>query len=154
MSWQEERQNKHINKIVENPGTIPRLNCLCVVFFDNFLVFRVRKWRRKKTISSERRWSYRRTILYKQLLFVGSIAQLSHNMLQNGLSHWCACVKLSATRGGIAPSWGAANLLEEVSRDMGHRNDNLIISRDMGATKAAANWRKLLTAEWTVKQLQ
>ena len=36
------------------------------------------------------------------LVFVGGTAQLSRDMLQNGVSHRCACVKLS-TKGGIAP---------------------------------------------------
>ena len=52
-------------------------------------------------------------------------------MLQSGVSHRCACVKLS-TKGGVAPFWGSANLPERVSRDMGHRSDSIAISRDMG----------------------
>ena len=49
------------------------------------------------------------------LVFVwggGGIAQLSRDVLQNGLSHRCGCVKLSTKR-GIAPFWGAANLLKK-----------------------------------------
>ena len=42
------------------------------------------------------------------LVFMG-IAQLSRDMLQNGVSHRCAYVKLSA-KGGIAPFWGSAEL--------------------------------------------
>ena len=42
--------------------------------------------------------------------FYGGIAPLSRDMLQNRVSHRCACVKLS-TKGGIAPFWGSANLL-------------------------------------------
>ena len=52
-------------------------------------------------------------------------------MSQNGVSHRCACVKLS-TKGCIAPFWGADNLPEEVSRDMGYRSDSIAISHDMG----------------------
>ena len=59
------------------------------------------------------------------------IAQLSRDMLQNGVSHRCACVKLSA-KGGVAPSWGSANLAEKVSRGMGYRSDSIAISRDVG----------------------
>ena len=35
---------------------------------------------------------------------------LSRDTLQNGVSHGCACVKLSTKGGGIAPFWGSANL--------------------------------------------
>ena len=43
-------------------------------------------------------------------LFLWGIAQLLRDALQNGVSHRCACVKLS-TKGGIAQIWGAvANL--------------------------------------------
>ena len=34
--------------------------------------------------------------------FCGGIAQLSSDMLQNGVSHRCACAKLGV-KGGIAP---------------------------------------------------
>ena len=51
-------------------------------------------------------------------------------MLQNGVSYRCACVKLS-TGGRVAPFWGAANLAEKVSRDMGYRSDSIATSRDM-----------------------
>ena len=64
------------------------------------------------------------------LVFMG-IAQLSRDMLQNGVSHRCACVKLIA-KGGIAPFWGSANLPEKVSRDMGYRSDSIAVSREMG----------------------
>ena len=53
-------------------------------------------------------------------------------MLQNGVSHRCACVKLSTKGGGIAPFRGSANLPEKVSRDMGYRSDSIAVSRDMG----------------------
>ena len=44
--------------------------------------------------------------------FCGAIAQLSRDALQNGVSHRCACVELSAKKeGGIASFWGSANLL-------------------------------------------
>ena len=32
----------------------------------------------------------------------------------------------------MAPFWGAVNLPEKASRDMGHRSDTIPISRDMG----------------------
>ena len=53
-------------------------------------------------------------------------------MLQNGVAHRCACVKLSTKGGGIAPFWGSANLPEKVSRDMGYHSDSIAVSRDMG----------------------
>ena len=56
-------------------------------------------------------------------------------MLQNGVSHRCACVKLSTKGGVIAPFWASANLPEKVSRDMGYRRDSIAVSRDYGATK-------------------
>ena len=44
--------------------------------------------------------------------FSGGIAQLSRDTLQNGVSHRCACVKLTTRGGGggIAPVWGSADL--------------------------------------------
>ena len=57
-------------------------------------------------------------------------------MLQNGVSHGCACVKLKCPRGGLAPFWGAANLPYKVSRDMGYRSDSVAISRDMGPLRS------------------
>ena len=51
-------------------------------------------------------------------------------MLQNGVSHRCECVKLSA-RGRLAPFWAAANLPDKVLRDMGYRIDSIAISHDM-----------------------
>ena len=50
--------------------------------------------------------------------------------------------------GGIAPFWGAANLPEKVSHNMGYRSDSIAISRDMGATKIISN--RELTASRTV----
>ena len=47
-----------------------------------------------------------------------------------GAPRRCACVKLCA-RGGIAPSWGSANLAEKVSHDMGCRSGRITKSRDM-----------------------
>ena len=64
-------------------------------------------------------------------LFLCGIAQLSRNTLQSGVSHRCACVKLSS-KGGIAPFWGTTKLPQKVSRDMGYyRSDSIAISRDM-----------------------
>ena len=40
-------------------------------------------------------------------------------MLQNGVSHRCACVKLSI-KGGLAPSLGSASRPDKPSRDMGY----------------------------------
>ena len=52
------------------------------------------------------------------------------------VSQRCTCVKLS-TRGGSTPFWGAANLPENVSHDMGYRSDGIAISRDMGPLSSA-----------------
>ena len=55
-------------------------------------------------------------------------------MLQNGVSHRCACVRLSARREGVSHHFGGvSNLNEKVSRDMGYRSDSIAISCDMGA---------------------
>ena len=40
-------------------------------------------------------------------------------MLQHGMSHGCACVKLSAKGGALSPFWGAVDLPEDVSRESG-----------------------------------
>ena len=63
--------------------------------------------------------------------FCGGIAQLSRDMLQDGLSHKYASVKLS-TKGGYRTILGSANLPEKVSCDMGYRSDSIAVSRDMG----------------------
>ena len=42
-----------------------------------------------------------------------------------------ACLTKQQGRGGIAPFWGAANVPEEVSRDMGCRSDSIATSRDI-----------------------
>ena len=60
------------------------------------------------------------------------MAQLSRDMSQNGVSHRCACVKLGAKGGGSHHFGGAANLPEEVSRDLGYYSDSIAISHDMG----------------------
>ena len=75
------------------------------------------------------------------VLVLWGIAQISRNMLQNGVSRRCACVKISTKGGGFAPFWGAANLSEKVSRDMGYRSDSIAISRDMGPLRFGAPCR-------------
>ena len=62
-------------------------------------------------------------------------------MLQNGVSHRCACVKLG-TKGGIAPFWGNANFPLKVSRDMGYRSDSIAVSRDTGPLSKPRNMPK------------
>ena len=63
-------------------------------------------------------------------VFVGGIAQLSRDMLQNGVSYVCACVKLN-TR-GVRKFWGTGLFPEKVLRNMVYRSDSLIIWRDLG----------------------
>ena len=58
--------------------------------------------------------------------------------LQNGVSHRCACVKLSTKRGVSHNGGGAANLPEKVSRDMGYRSDSIAISRGMGPLSSSS----------------
>ena len=65
----------------------------------------------------------------------GGIAQLSRDMLQNGVYRTDMSGVNKIPRGAIArfaPSWGADNLPEKVSRDTGYRNDSIALSRDMG----------------------
>ena len=53
-------------------------------------------------------------------------------MLQNGISHRCACVKLS-TKGWVSHHFGGVLAsLKKVSSDMGYRSDSIAIWRDMG----------------------
>ena len=40
--------------------------------------------------------------------------------------------QLSRDMKSTAPFWGAANLPEEVSRDIGYHSDSIVISRNMG----------------------
>ena len=63
--------------------------------------------------------------------FSWGIAQSPRDKLQNGLSHRCACVRLS-TKGGLPEHFGrSANLLERESRDMGYRSNSIATSRGM-----------------------
>ena len=53
-------------------------------------------------------------------------------MLQNGVSHKCACVELSA-KGRYRTNFGrCANLPKKGSCDLGYRSDTIAISRDTG----------------------
>ena len=69
---------------------------------------------------------------------------VSHNYrargLQNGVSHRCACVKLSTKGGYRTTLGGSANLPEKVSRDMRYRSDSIAISRDMGPLSMSRFW--------------
>ena len=70
-------------------------------------------------------------------LFSWSIAQVSRDMLQNGVSHWYVCVK-QGTKGGVShPVGGIAGMAEKVSRDRGYRSETIALSRDMGPLRAA-----------------
>ena len=65
------------------------------------------------------------------LFFMGYRTVLQRYVAKWGISHRCACVKLS-TKGGVSQHFGSANLPKKVSRDMGYRSDSIAISRDMG----------------------
>ena len=62
-------------------------------------------------------------------------------MLQNGVSHRCACVILS-TKGGYRTILGECQPPCKVSRDMGYRSDSIAVSRDMRPLS-----RKIATAQ-------
>ena len=58
----------------------------------------------------QRYFSYRAilvAIAQNSACFYGDITQLSHNVLQNGVSHRCVCVKLR-TKGGVSHHFGGA----------------------------------------------
>ena len=70
------------------------------------------------------------------------IAKLSRDMLQNGVLHICACMKLS-TKGGYRTLLGrGANLPEKVSHDMGYRCDSIAISRNVGPLRVSGLQKK------------
>ena len=73
-------------------------------------------------------WWYRKPF---SCLFSWGIAQVSRDMLQNGVSHWYVCVKQGPRGGGIAPCWGIAGMADKVSRDREYRSDTIALSRDM-----------------------
>ena len=52
-------------------------------------------------------------------------------MLQNGVSHRCASLKLSI-KGGYRTIWASAKLSQKISRDMGYHSDSIAVSRDTG----------------------
>ena len=59
-------------------------------------------------------------------------------MLQNGVSHRSACVKLS-TKGGVSHHFGEVlTSLKNYRSDMGYRSDSIAVSRDMGPLR---NWK-------------
>ena len=65
--------------------------------------------------------------------FHGGIAQLSRDMLQNGVSHRYTCVKVSTGGGGrYRTILGSCQPPWKVLHDMGYRSDSIAISRDMG----------------------
>ena len=65
-------------------------------------------------------------------MFSWGIALLSRDTLRHGVSHRCACVKLS-TKGGYRTILRECyNLPVKVSRDMGYRSDSIAVSTDMG----------------------
>ena len=62
--------------------------------------------------------------LCRRATLIWGLAQASRDTLQNGVSHRCACVKLSIRGGrGSAPFYGSADLPGKVSRDMGYRSN-------------------------------
>ena len=49
-----------------------------------------------------------------------------------GIAQMCLCE--TKYQGGVSHQfWGAANLLEKISRDMGYHSDSIAVSRDMGS---------------------
>ena len=64
------------------------------------------------------------------LVFVGYRKIIARYVAKWGITQMCLCETKYQGR-GIAPFWGAANLPEEGSRDMGYRSDSIAISRDM-----------------------
>ena len=57
----------------------------------------------------------------------------------------CLCETKCQGR-GIATFWGAPNLPEKVSRDMGYRSDSTAISRDMGPLRNSEEYKNTTIA--------
>ena len=76
---------------------------------------------------------YRKTL---SCLFLWGGGGGSHNyraiIVQNGVSHRCACVKLS-TKGGVSHHFGGVlTSLKKYRAIWGYRSDSIAVSRDMG----------------------
>ena len=87
--------------------------------------------------AQQRYFSYRAILVaivsqnFIVLVFMG-YRTLSRDMLQNGVSHRCACVEVSA-KGGVSHHFGEVlTTLKKESRDTGYRGDSIAVSRDMG----------------------
>ena len=65
------------------------------------------------------------------LVFMGYRTIIARYVAKWGIAQMCLC-KTKYQGEGLAPFWGAPNLPEKVSRDMGYRSDSSAISRDMG----------------------
>ena len=66
---------------------------------------------------------------------IAKLCELSHNYRpicckMGGIAQMCLC-EPKYQGGGIVPFWGAVNLPEKGSHDMGCRSDSITISRDM-----------------------
>ena len=85
--------------------------------------------------------------------FYGVSHNYPHDMLQNGVSHRCACAKLSAKGGGggIAPFLRSAGFPEKASCDMGYRSDSIAIS---WATKRGLARASLYASAWDLQWFQ
>ena len=87
--------------------------------------------------AQQRYFSYRAILAaivsqnYFVLVFVGYRTIIARYVAKWGIAQMCLC-ETKYQGGGIAPFRGSANLLEEVSRDMGYRSDSIAISRDTG----------------------
>ena len=65
------------------------------------------------------------------LVFMGCRTIIARYVAKWGIAQVCLC-DAKYQGGGIAPFWGAANIPQQVSRDMGYRSDSIAASGDMG----------------------
>ena len=68
---------------------------------------------------------------YRLLVLMGYRKIIARYVAKWVIAQMCLCETKKPT-GCIAPCWGADDLPEKVSRNMGYRSDSIAISRDMG----------------------
>ena len=77
------------------------------------------------------RSTFSKFLAFREIILLNLLWGVLLRFLKNGVSHRCACVKLSTNRGYrtiLGDCWPPL----KVSRDTGYRSDSIAISRDMG----------------------
>ena len=73
-------------------------------------------------------------------VFVGYRTIIARYVAKCGIAQMCLCETEYVPKRDVAPFWEAANLPEEVSRDMGYRSDSIAISHDMGPLRSCLDF--------------